>query len=115
MLTRPERTLAGYRIYDEAVLNRLRFIKKAQALGFSLDEVRRILSLRKQGQSACRSVIAKAEAALSETEQKPREMQRFADALRTNLARWWKASPDSREAVADFCALIKSSEVPERS
>jgi DNA-binding transcriptional MerR regulator len=67
LLTRPERTLAGYRIYDEAVLNRLRFIKKAQALGFSLDEVRRILSLRKQGQSACRSVIAKAEAALSET------------------------------------------------
>ena len=49
LLPKPARTASEYRLYDEAALNQLRFIKKAQSLGFSLDEVRRILCLRGQG------------------------------------------------------------------
>ena len=43
LLERPPRTESGYRVYDEAVLKRLAFIKQAQALGFALDEVKRIV------------------------------------------------------------------------
>ncbi|MGA8481778.1 MAG: MerR family transcriptional regulator [Chthoniobacterales bacterium] len=68
LLPRPERSSAGYRIYDEAALKRLHFIKQAQPLGFSLDEIRRILSLRGRGKETCRCVIAMAEATLTETE-----------------------------------------------
>ena len=64
------RTAAGYRAYDEAAARQLRFVKKAQALGFSLDEIRRILSLRGGGKKTCERVLAIAEATLEETERR---------------------------------------------
>src|SRR2546426_2521241 len=67
LLPRPERLASGYRVYDDAALKQLRFIKQAQALGFTLDEIKRILSLRGQGNQTCRCVLAMAEATLSET------------------------------------------------
>lgn len=106
LIARPERTAAGYRVYDEAALKRLRFIKKAQALGFSLDEVRRILSFLGSGAATCRCVISMAEATLSETAAKLEELQRFHDSLAHQLARW-KRNSKSR-AAAEFCALIES-------
>ncbi len=62
LLPRPTRTAAGYRVYDEAATRQLRFVKKAQALGFSLDEIRRILNLRGGGRKTCDRVLAIAEA-----------------------------------------------------
>src|SRR5438132_6400139 len=57
LLPKPSRTASAYRVYDDAALKQLRFIKKAQSLGFSLDEVRRILHLRGQGGRTCRAVL----------------------------------------------------------
>jgi Hg(II)-responsive transcriptional regulator len=45
LLPRPPRTTAGYRQFDPEAARRLRFIKRAQELGFSLDEIRELLSL----------------------------------------------------------------------
>jgi len=89
-------------------VTRLRFIKKAQSLGFSLDEVRRILTLRGQGSATCRSVLAMAEATLAETEIKLRDLQEFRDALAANVRRW-KKLPARRKCAAEFCDLIESS------
>ena len=61
LFPKPERSPSGYRVYKPAAVNRLRFIKKAQALGFSLDEIGRILSLQGQGSTCCESVLAIAE------------------------------------------------------
>ncbi len=108
LLARPERSAAGYRIYDEAALKRLRFIKRAQALGFSLDEIRRILSLRGRGKETCRCVIAMAEATLIETEEKLKELQKFRDALKADLVRWQHSSDQGGQIVAEFCSLIES-------
>ncbi len=109
LLPKPERTSAGYRSYDDAALKRLRFIKKAQALGFSLAEIHRTLSLHGQGAATCCRVIAMAEATLSETDEKLKQLQKFRDALAANLHRWRRAS--SRDKVAaEFCALIESSD-----
>jgi DNA-binding transcriptional MerR regulator len=108
LLPRPERTAAGYRLYDEAALKRLRFIKRAQALGFSLDEIRRVLSLRGQGASTCRCVLSMAEATLSETEAKLKQLQSFHDALAANLQKWRKLSSKGADLKAEFCKLIES-------
>lgn len=107
LLAKPARTAAGYRVYDPAALDRIRFIKRAQGLGFSLEEIRRILSLSGRGRETCECVMHMAEASLAEIEAKLRELQTFRDALATNLARWRKQPRGNR--AAEFCALIENS------
>jgi DNA-binding transcriptional MerR regulator len=60
LLPDPQRTPAGYRIYSEDDLERVTFIKTAQRLNITLDEIREILSLRDRRQQPCgyvRSVL----------------------------------------------------------
>src|SRR5438445_5755119 len=109
LLPKPSRTASGYRVYGEAAVRQVRFIKRAQALGFALAEIRRVLHLRGGGDETCRCVIAMADATLDETEKKLKEMQRFADALRANLTRWRKMSDHGKHVVGEFCRLIESS------
>src|SRR4028118_1775142 len=56
LLDRPGRTFSGYRLYDEGVLERLAFIKQAQVLGFSLDEIKEIIAHKQKGVSPCAEV-----------------------------------------------------------
>src|SRR5207244_11874172 len=93
LLPKPSRTASGYRVYSDAALNQVRFIRKAQSLGFSLDEIRRIISLRGQGRETCRCVIAIAEATLAETETKLKELHQFEDTLTANWRQWMRKLP----------------------
>ncbi len=106
LLPKPSRTASGYRVYNDSALNQLRFIRKAQSLGFTLDEIRRIMSLRGQGKETCRCVIAIAEATLSETETQLNELREFRDKLITNLTRWKRKRRGPM--AAEFCALIEA-------
>ena len=106
LLPKPSRTASGYRIYNDAALNQVRFIRKAQSLGFSLDEIRRIMSLRAQGKETCRCVIAMAEATLAETQTKLTELRQFKDTLTANLTRWKRKRRGP--IAAEFCALIEA-------
>jgi MerR family mercuric resistance operon transcriptional regulator len=106
LLPKPSLTASGYRVYNDSALNQLRFIRKAQSLGFTLDEIRRIMSLRGQGKETCRCVIAIAEATLSETETKLNELREFRDKLITNLTRWKRKRRGPM--AAEFCALIEA-------
>ncbi|MCB1168111.1 MAG: heavy metal-responsive transcriptional regulator [Leptospiraceae bacterium] len=56
LLPPPERNESGYRQYTESALIRIRFIKKAQALGFSLKEIQELLKLRSDGSARCKDV-----------------------------------------------------------
>ena len=58
LLPMPERSDAGYRLYSEQDAERLEFIKKAKALGFSLDDVADILTLHAKHQPTCIHVLA---------------------------------------------------------
>lgn len=109
LIPKPDRLSSGYRVYDRPALQRLRFIKKAQSLGFSLDEIRRILNLARDGKPACKCVIAMAETTLRETEAKLEQMETFAAALRNNLFRWKKMTFHEKRFAEEFCALIESS------
>lgn len=105
----PEARASGYRVYPDAALARLLFIRKAQALGFSLDDIKRILSVHCRGRETCRHVIAMADATLSETEAKIAELVAFRDTLAKNV-RAWKRTPRGPVA-AQFCKLIESAKI----
>ena len=52
LLEEPQRTTSNYRLYPAGAVERLRFLKKAQNLGFSLDEIKGLLSLHDDPQAS---------------------------------------------------------------
>ena len=56
LLREPERTSSGYRDYDDGALNRLTFIRNAQAAGLTLNEIGGITELRDEGTTPCAHV-----------------------------------------------------------
>ncbi len=56
LIEKPARSQGGFRLYEEAAVERLSFVSRAQTLGFSLDEIRELLLLRNAGQEACSHV-----------------------------------------------------------
>ena len=86
-LIRPsERTESNYRDFNERDLNDLRFIRRARGLGFSVEEITRLLSLWRDGERPSREVKAMAEAHVAALDARIAEMQAMADTLR-DLAR----------------------------
>jgi MerR family transcriptional regulator, copper efflux regulator len=57
VLPRPERSASGYRDYAVSVLDRLAFVRAAQAIGLSLGEIRSIVALRDEGETPCGHVL----------------------------------------------------------
>ena len=57
VLPKPERADNGYRVYAPSALERLTFVKDAQATGLSLDEIAAILGMREQGEATCDHVM----------------------------------------------------------
>src|SRR2546421_314059 len=77
LLPRAPRSSNGYRVFGEEDVRRVRFIKRAQELGFSLKEVAELLKLRSQPQSACSQVRARAGAKIADIEGKIRELRKM--------------------------------------
>jgi MerR family mercuric resistance operon transcriptional regulator len=71
------RTAAGYRQYAEEAVSRLRFIKQAQELGFSLEEIRDLLSLRVRNGTACDVVARKTRRKIDLVQQRIADLQRM--------------------------------------
>ncbi len=76
----------GYRVYPEETARRIRFIRQAQELGFSLREVQDLLSLRADPESDPADVRARAAAKLAEVKRKITELERIRAALEDLIA-----------------------------
>lgn len=107
LLDKPSRTYGGYRVYGEDVLDRLAFIKQAQALGFSLDEIRRIVDDARKGQSPCDEVREIVRRRMGELDERLRELQRHRRELKQTLEEWDKVG----RAPGHICGLIEGSGV----
>lgn len=105
LLGRPLRTASGYRVYDSDVIDRLAFIKRAQALGFSLDEIKRIIEDARTGQSPCDDVREIVRLRLDELDERMREMRRYRKELGETLEEWDRVG----RAPGHICGLIESS------
>src|SRR5687767_12138016 len=81
LLKKPRRTPAGYRVYAQGDAARLRFVRRAKALGFSLEEITELLKLNDGG--GRRSAVRKlAERRLDEIERKLEELTQMRNSLR---------------------------------
>jgi MerR family transcriptional regulator, copper efflux regulator len=77
LLEKPARTESGYRQYSPQVVSRLRFIKHAKELGFSLKEIAELLSLKLNPRSTCAQVKKRAEKKIQGIELKIASLQRM--------------------------------------
>ena len=81
LIEEPPRRESGYRQYPEETVIRLRFIGRAKELGFSLREIRELLSLRVDPDTSCQDVRRHAEAKIAQIEEKIRTLERMKDVL----------------------------------
>ncbi|MCH8076684.1 MAG: MerR family DNA-binding protein [SAR324 cluster bacterium] len=93
LIAEPARRPSGYRDYPPAVIERVRFIKKAKELGFSLREIAELLSLRVDNDRTCADVYSRATAKIGEIEEKMRELERMKGALETLASACTGAGP----------------------
>lgn len=107
LLPRPRRSAANYRIYPDDALRRVRFIKKAQALGFTLAEIKRIVELKAHGRAPCRQVVEIGEGHLREVDARLGQLRAYRKALAQSLEQWRQKNPARRNCAGEFCDLIE--------
>jgi DNA-binding transcriptional MerR regulator len=101
----PDRSASGYRLYGPETVTLLQFVRRARELGFSLDEIRRMIEASRQN-SPCplsRTLIADRLAAIE------REIQRLS-ALQDRLTRLMKVPAPTEGVNGVMCPLIESSQ-----
>jgi MerR family mercuric resistance operon transcriptional regulator len=81
LIEQPPRPASGYRTYPPQAAARIRFIRRAQELGFSLKEIGELLSLRFTPETSCAEVKARAEAKIATIERKREALRKMQEAL----------------------------------
>jgi MerR family mercuric resistance operon transcriptional regulator len=81
LLHDPRERRAGYREYTDATLARLRFIKRAQELGFTLAQIAELLDLRQRSDVTAAQVKSRAEGKIAEIDERLRDLERIRQAL----------------------------------
>jgi len=81
LLPRPQRTASGYRLYEAASIERLRFVRRAKALGFSLADIGELLRLQ-AGRGSREQVKKLADRREADLERRIRELTGLRDALK---------------------------------
>jgi len=101
LLDEPPRRASGYRQYTPEAVTRLRFIKRAKELGFSLKEITELLSLRVDPATMCGEVKQRAEAKIAVINAKLRDLQQMKEALTTLVAACSGSGPTSQCPILD--------------
>jgi Hg(II)-responsive transcriptional regulator len=104
LLPAPPRTAAGYRQYPPDVVRRVRFIKRAQGLGFTLDEIGGLLALRVHANRGCRGVEREAREVMARIGGQMVELE----AIRTVLGRLVRAC--QQRQPTDDCPILEALE-----
>jgi MerR family copper efflux transcriptional regulator len=102
LVRRPARPRAGYRAYSEEEIGRIRFIRNAQALGFTLQEVKELLGLRLTAGTSCAAVRSRAQAKAADVKRRLADLGRVQATLDGLIA----VCP-GRGALAD-CTILEA-------
>jgi MerR family copper efflux transcriptional regulator len=104
LLARPPRCTSNYRLYYKETVRRVRFIKGAQELGFSLKEILELFSLRAEPMANCEDIRERAEAKITDIEAKIRSLQAMKRALAKLVAECSGSGPITE------CPILESFE-----
>lgn len=107
LLRRAARTSAGYRDYSSSAIDEVLLIRKAQALGFSLEDVREILELARSGTAPCSRVRDVARRHIVDIESRIKLLQRLRTQLNGAVARW-RDGGEPEDCAQSFCGLIQN-------
>lgn len=104
LLPRASRSMSGYRVFPDDALRRLRFIRHAKVLGFSLNEIRELLTLRVNSVDTCDRVRERTEVKIADINGKIQAFQQMKDALSELVAAC------SRRGRTKDCPILDSLE-----
>jgi DNA-binding transcriptional MerR regulator len=109
-LVRPEaRSGSNYRLYGREALERLKFIRAAQAIGFTLDDIALLLSHRNDSESCCRKVQGLIEERLDDLKQRMEDLRRVHRELRIALRKCRRTEQAGHCQVIDKLNAVSSS------
>ena len=109
-LIRPDgRTEGNYRVYGPPALERLRFIRAAQAIGLTLEDITTLLDFRDGRTAPCHEVQILIEERLSELEQRLEQLQHVRSILRSSLRMCRQTERSGRCQVIDRLKVAASS------
>ena len=107
LLPRPPRLPSGYRVFPEDAVRRIHFIKRAQQLGFSLQEIKELLGLRVNPRTTCADVRRRAEAKIGDIDEKLRALEAMKKAMKKLVGACAGRGP------AGECPILESLEANE--
>ena len=81
LLPKPERSNSGYRTYTPEAVRVVRFVKRAQQLGFTLDEIAELLHLAQGGPTSCEEAKTMAHTRITDLQHRIEELAGIRDAL----------------------------------
>jgi len=107
LLPKPKRSAANYRLYPPDVVRRVQFIKKAQAIGMTLEETKQVLELKDHGREPCRQVAELGEKHLREIDVRLKQLRTYRNALAQSVSAWRRENLSERHCAGEFCDLIE--------
>ena len=108
LIPKPNRSSSGYRLYNEEAVRRLGFVRKAQVLGFSLQEIDELLALRMQSGTSCAQVRQRARQKIAAVDEKISQLGRIRSAL-TELAAACRGNGPTSE-----CPILEALEADQK-
>ncbi len=97
----------GYKLYDKNDVSRIKFIRKAKTLGFTLKEIKKILSHATSGTSPCPIVRQIIEGRIEENRQHLNDMLALQKTMEKALQKW-RDLPDGIPTQDTVCVLIET-------
>lgn len=101
LISPPPRRRSGYRQYPPETVRRVRFIRRAKALGFTLKEIAELLAMRVDANTSCAQVRVLARAKISDIDERLAALQRVRDALERLARRCRGSGPTSECPILD--------------
>ena len=114
LLNTPARTQGGYRVYPDAVVHQVKFIKQAQSLGLTLDDIQQLAAGRMRANHApsCQKVRDLLTRRIKDIDGRIRELRAFRRTLHEHLATCDRALQDAAEPT---CPTIEALDEPKRA